>query len=131
MKSKGEGIIISKGKMEIDFDQILKMGKGHLMAAKMEVDNDYGLVGGGYTFENIVEYHKKLGHPSIEATRKTAAENQIKLTGKVEKCENCILAKLKRTNISKLNPNKAKKRGERLCVDISWIKKSSIGNNKY
>jgi hypothetical protein len=30
-----------------------------------------------------------------------------------------------------LNPNKAKKRGERLCVDISWIKKSSIGNNKY
>jgi gag-polypeptide of LTR copia-type/Zinc knuckle len=65
MKLKGEGIIISKGKMEIDFDQILKMGKGHLMAAKMEVDNDYGLVGGGYTFENIMEYHKKLGHPSI------------------------------------------------------------------
>jgi hypothetical protein len=60
MKSKGEGIIISKGKMEIDFDQILKMGKGHLMAAKMEVNNDYGLVGRGYTFKNIMEYHKNL-----------------------------------------------------------------------
>jgi hypothetical protein len=119
MKSKGEGIIVSKGKMEIDFDQILKMGKGNLMAAKMEVDNDYGLVGGGYNFENIMEYHKKLAHPLIDSTRKTAAANQIKLIGEVEKCKNCILAKLKRTNISKLNPNKAKKRGERLCVDIS------------
>ena len=53
------------------------------MAAKMEVDNDYGLVGGGYTFENVMEYHKKLGHPLIEATRKTAEANHIKLTGKV------------------------------------------------
>jgi hypothetical protein len=41
------------------------------------------------------------------------------------------IAKLKRTNINKLNPHKAKKKGERLCVDISWIKKNSIGNNKY
>jgi hypothetical protein len=110
---KGKGIIVLKEKTDIGFDEILKMGLGHLMAAKMEVDNNYGLVGGEYT-----EYHKKLGHPLIEAIRKTAAANHIKLTGKVEKCESCILAKLKRANISKLNPHKAKKKGERLCIDI-------------
>jgi hypothetical protein len=126
-----KGIIVSKGKTNIGFDEIQKMGKGHLMAAKMEVDNNYSLVGGGYTFKNVMDYHKKLGHPSIKGTRKAAKANDIKLTGKVKKCKSCILAKLKRTNISKLNPNKAKKKGERLCIDISWIKKSSIRNNKY
>ena len=131
MKSKDQGLVIYKDDDEINFDQIIKMGNGHLMGAKLYLDVEVGMIGGGYKFENVMDYHKKLGHPSIEITKKTAAMNNIKLIGKVEKCENCILGKIKRTNIKKKSEDVASEPGVRFCADISWIRKSSLGNNRY
>jgi hypothetical protein len=71
-----------------------------------------------------------LGHPSIQTTRSTAKQFGLELTGKMNKCVDCILAKVKRTNIPKESKNKAKEVGLlRLCMDVSYIKKESLGNN--
>jgi hypothetical protein len=42
-------------------------------------------------------------------------------------CEDCILAKIKRKNIIKMSSNKSTKPGERLLIDISYVKKESLG----
>ena len=101
------------------------------MGLRMKPIREYGLIGGGYTFQSIMKSHELLGHPSIKSTRKTAQMMNFKLTGIVTRCKDCILAKVKRTNTKKFNENKSKRKGGRLCVDISWVKRSSLGNNKY
>jgi hypothetical protein len=127
----GDTLSIFKDGRELSFNKILKMGRGHLMGLRMKPIREYGLIGGGYTFQSIMKSHELLGHPSIESTRKTAQMMNVKLTGKVTRCKDCILAKVKRTNTKKFNENKSKRKGGRLCVDISWVKRSSLGNNKY
>jgi hypothetical protein len=38
------------------------------MGAKLEAETECGLMGVGCTLQNVVDYHKKIGHPSIDAT---------------------------------------------------------------
>ena len=46
------------------------MREGHLMGGRMKKEVEFGLIGGGYTFQNIIKFHKKLGNPSIEVTKR-------------------------------------------------------------
>ena len=78
-----------------------------------------------------MRFHQLLGHPSMQTTRATAKQMRITLTGKLEECSDCILAMMRRKNIPKLSENKSNIIGERLCIDVSYIKKDSMGNNKY
>ena len=82
--------MITKRDFIMKFDTILKIFTGHLMGTELRTAIKFGNVGGGYTFENIMQYHKKLGHPLIELTRKTAKMNNVKLIGLIEKCDSCI-----------------------------------------
>ena len=42
-----------------------------------------------------------------------------------------MLAKVRGSNTPKVPENKAKVTGERICLDVSYIKKDSMANNKY
>ena len=64
-------------------------------------------------------------------TVSTAVSLRLKVTGKVEKCVDCLLTKIRKTNIPKVSENKAKEAGEKICLDVSYIKKDSMGRNKY
>ena len=55
----------------------------------------------------------------------------VNLIGKLENCEDCILAKIKQKNVRKQGINKAKTAGERLLIDISLIKGESFGKSKH
>ena len=68
-----------------------------------------------------------LGHASEETTRKTANRLQIKLTGQLIACEDCILAKIRRKNIKNFSNLRSEVPGEWLLLDVSYIKKNSLG----
>ena len=42
---------------------------------------------------DINEYHRQLGYPNERTTRTTTKAFGIKLTGKFQKCEDCVIAK--------------------------------------
>ena len=75
--------------------------------------------------------HKLLGHPNDDTLRRTAKENNITLTGTIEKCESCFTTKAKQKALSKHSDTKSKKPGERLCLDISSVNSTSRNINKF
>jgi hypothetical protein len=76
---------------------------------------------------NIVKYHRMIGHSSLDITKKIAARLGIKLLDQMKSCEDCILAKIKRKNLNKVSLTKSKIPGERLLLDVSYIKGQSLG----
>ena len=52
------------------------------------------------------------------------------LTGNWNKCENCVLAKIRQRNLQKTAPPTTAK-GERLYMDISSVKQRSYGGSKF
>lgn len=68
-----------------------------------------------------------LVHFSIENTRKTTARLGIRLTGRISTCEDCLLSKMRKKNINKMSFNRSKVPGERFLIDISYIKRKSLG----
>ena len=55
----------------------------------------------------------------------------IKVTGTMELCDACALAKGKQKNVSKEAATIASKPGERLFIDISLVSAVSIGGSKF
>ncbi len=51
--------------------------------------------------KNVNDLHRELGHPSETSTRATGASMGIKVVGKFEPCEACILGKAKQRNVNK------------------------------
>ena len=75
--------------------------------------------------------HKKLGHVCEESTRAYAKANNIAVSGKFEKCVDCGLAKARQKNLPRVADNKATRKGERICLDISSVRHESIGGSKF
>ena len=75
----------------------------------------------------INTFHNQLGHPNERITKETARNMDVNITGKMNVCESCALAKIKHTKISKKDENKSIKPGERIHVDVSYVSTSSLG----
>jgi hypothetical protein len=71
-------------------------------------------------------FHDLLGHASFENTRKTVLRLGLRPTGRISTCEDCLLAKIRRENINKVSNGISKDPGERLSIDISYIKKKIL-----
>ena len=127
ISNNGVKIKLKKGSDEIVFDQI--------------INTETGVVGGVYLTPyphdklnkaiDINEMHTILGHPSEAITRQTAIKNNIKIFGVLNECHECALAKIKITKISKENHNTSITPGERICIDISSVKTTSLGGSKF
>jgi hypothetical protein len=74
-----------------------------------------------------------LGHPHNVTLEETAKANNIQLTGVHHRpCTHCAEAKIRMKKIPKEpSANSATVNGERLMIDISWIKTESIAKNRY
>jgi hypothetical protein len=74
-----------------------------------------------------------MGHPLNVTLKKTARANNIQLTGVNNRpCTHCAEAKIRMKKIPKEpSMNVAKAKGERLMIDISWVKAESIAKNGY
>ena len=75
--------------------------------------------------------HHKLGHASRESVKATASHFGWELTGELEKCTACAVGKTKRKKLNRELQPKSSVPGERLFLDISSVKATSIGGAKF
>ena len=80
---------------------------------------------------DVNELHQALTHPSERVTRTTGKALNMKVTGTFKPCEDCLIGKAKRANISKAPATRATEPGERISIDISSPKPTSIGGKKH
>ena len=66
------------------------------------------------------KFHKMIGHPLASITANMAKLYNYKLCKNEEKCKSCILGKAKQKNVQKFSANKAKIKGERIFMVLSF-----------
>ena len=132
-------VTIRKGSFEFTFD---KMGEtassGFLMGVEIVPrPNDQTMLQNETEEERIKERtmdinvaHHLFGHASKTTIKNTAKHYGWTLTGNWNKCENCVLAKIRQRNLQKTSPPTTVK-GERLYMDISSVKQRSYGGSKF
>jgi hypothetical protein len=121
--------------MMIAFDHLLKTEHGQIPAIAMvprQEDLATIMLEHGTT-SDINVMHAVLGHANEDTIKQTAHYYNVKLTGTFIKCHHFALAKAKQKSVSKQSDNdrKAKRIGERLYFDISSVKTTTFGGNKF
>ena len=61
----------------------------------------------------------------------TAKYYKVDLTGKVNNCLSCSLEKVRQKNIPKKNEDKSRNPGEWMYLDISSMRKPSMGGRQH
>jgi hypothetical protein len=119
---------------EIPFQKQIQRGSGTLFAADI-IPNEESL---NLTVESVNitlefdTYHKIMGHPNNAILRETAKKNNVTLINShTRPCPHCVEAKIRMKNIPKRADNPAKEKGERIFIDLSWIRTPSFARNKY
>jgi hypothetical protein len=126
IESFNELLTIRKNDLIITFHHKTPVGRSFLPCAEEQKSDQIFLITPRKHYD-FKKFHDFIGHASIENTKITVAKMGIKLTGKIISCEDCLLAKMKRKNINKLSLGKSKIPGERILIDISYIKRKSLG----
>ena len=71
------------------------------------------------------------GHAGHHLMDATAKYYKVDLTSKVNNCLSCSLEKIRQKNIPKKNEDKSNKPGERMYLDISSMRKPSMGGRQH
>ena len=80
----------------------------------------------------IWKFHQMTGHTGEHLMKTTADYMGIKLTGKLEPCETCAQANIRKANIPKKKEKQVPRRpGYRLFIDISSFKHESMGGKRH
>ena len=66
---------------------------------------------------DINELHEKLGHPEEEVTKLTGNYMKLKIKGKMEKCENCSIGKM-RQKMCQRDQRKNRQNRDIVCTSI-------------
>ena len=116
----------------IIFDRVLKAGNSVLFAAKMVIKNPEEVNAAIVNGKQSKEYfHRVTGHAGHHLMDATAKYYKVDLTGKVNNCLSCSLEKIRQKNIPKKNEDKRKNPGERMYLDISSMRKPSMGGRQH
>ena len=116
----------------IIFDRVLKAGNSVLLAAKMVIRNPEEVNAAIVNGKQSKEYfHRLTGHAGRHLMDTTAKYYKINLTGKVNNCLSCSLEKIRQKNIPKKNEDKSSNPGERMYLDISSMRKPSMGGRQH
>ena len=68
---------------------------------------------------DINDFHVCFGHAHANALRATARRLGIKLTGEMKPCKGCLMAKGRRRPIARQTLTRAKRKLERVYVDLA------------
>ena len=71
------------------------------------------------------------GHAGHHLMDATAKYYKVDLTGKVNNCLSCYVEKIRQKNIPKKNEDKSQNPGERMYLDISSMRKPSMGERQH
>jgi transposase InsO family protein len=77
------------------------------------------------------EAHRKFAHMAETPLRRVAGYLGITLTGKLDCCESCAMAKAKQKSVPKVRYSVAESPGERIMIDTSGPYPESIGGTIY
>jgi hypothetical protein len=81
---------------------------------------------------DLDKFHNILVPPPNVTLKETAKANNIQLTGVNHRpCTHCAEAKIRMKKISKEAAHTATIKGERIMIDLSWIKTESVTKNHY
>ena len=124
--------LIHEDHKPIIFDRVLKAGNSVLLAAKMVIKNPEEVNAAIVNGKQSKEYfHRVTGHAGHHLMDATAKYYKVDLTGKVNNCLSCSLEKTRQKNIPKKNEDKSKNPGERMYLDISSMRKPSMGGRQH
>ena len=116
----------------IIFDRVLKAGNSVLLAAKMVIKNPEEVNAAIVNRKQSKEYfHRVTGHAGHHLMDATAKYYKVNLTGNVNNCLSCSLEKIRQKNIPKKNEDKSRNPGERMYLDISSMRKPSMGGRQH
>ena len=76
-------------------------------------------------------FHRVTGHAGHHLMDATAKYYKVDLTGKVNNCPSWSLEKIRQKNISNKNEDKSENPGERMYLDISSMRKPSMGGRQH
>ena len=124
-------LVIKKDSKEYFFDHKIKSGKGVLFGIKISTNSSYKDKKQPQRVSDIMKYHEHLGHASEAMTRSTASRMNVKLKGNFTYCDGCSQGKMRQKNISKKKIKQSEIPGERLFLDISSIKYTSLGGARF
>ena len=79
---------------------------------------------------NADKFHQMCGQTCDEDVKRTAKSSGHEIIGKFSKCAHCARAKAKRKKISKMAEDMTQDVGERIAMDSTGCRKTSIGGNK-
>ena len=112
------------------FDRVLKAGNSVLLAAKVVIRNqeevNAAIVNG---IQSKEYFHRVTGHAGHHLMDATVKDYKVNLTDKVNNCLSCSLEKIRQKIIPKKNEDKSENPGERLYLDISSMRKPSMGED--
>ena len=112
--------------------RVLKAGNSVLLAAKMVIKNPEEVNSAIVNRKQSKEYfYRVTGHAGHHLMDATAKYYKVDLTGKVNNCLSCSLEKIRQKNIPKKNEDKSKNHGERMYLDISSMRKPSMGGRQH
>ena len=114
----------------IIFDRVPKAGNSVLLAAKMVIKNPEE-VNTVIVKQSKEYFHIVTGHAGHHLMDATAKYYKVNLTGKLNNCLSCSLEELRQKNILKKNEDNNENPGERMYLDISSMKKPSMGGRQH
>ena len=81
---------------------------------------------------HIMEFHRLIGHPSEEITRRTARLSGVPLTGTWSPCVQCSESRVRHYAVTKSTESHTYKRAERFFIDITGpFHVTSLCGNRY
>jgi hypothetical protein len=119
---------------EVQFTKKLHRGSGTLFAVDIipQESPTEITIESTYLTIDYIQYHNMMGHANKASLLKTAKQQNITLTNTTQPpCEHCAKAKIRMKNMPKSTTTKATSKGERLFIDLAWIKTASFANNRY
>ena len=107
-------------------------GNSVLLAAKMVIKNPEEVNAAIVNGKQSKEYfHRVTGHAGHHLMDAKANYYKVDLTGKVNNCLSFSLEKIRQKNIPKKNEDKSKNPGERIYLDVSSMRKPSMGGRQH
>jgi hypothetical protein len=134
ISNRGKVFILQKESLTITFNTMITTRHGYLCAAnmtpgQMEIGNAGLQVGTKIAASTL---HGMLGHCCEAHMRKTAQDMDIVITGRLQKCEDCAIAKIHQKPVPKVTHQAPTTHtGELMYIDISSTFTTSYGGKKY
>jgi hypothetical protein len=135
LSNDGKIIKLSKGKVTLTFDKVVRTKNGFVPGIKLlQVLGDVGTSVLETKKRDTIDVNnldKILGHCGEVNARLTGKAYGYEGTGKFDVCEAYSVAKARQKNINIEWKGGSSIHGERLCVDISSIKGTSFGGSNF